>query len=40
MVVVAMIASKDAPLELGQRMVLVVSTVVLAALCVSIVHWE
>ena len=40
MVAVLLVASKDAALDPGQRATLVVSTVVLAALCVWIVNWE
>ncbi len=40
MVVVVMVASKDVGLEAGQRITLAASTVLLAGLCVWIIHWD
>jgi hypothetical protein len=40
MVLVALVAARDAPLDLGQRLALVASTVLLAGLCVWIVNWD
>ena len=40
MVVLLLLASKDVPLELTQRLALVVATVVLAGLCVWIIDLE
>lgn len=40
MVAVLLVASRDVALEPGQRTTLIISTVLLAALCVWIVHWE
>ena len=40
MVVLLLLASKDVPLELTQRLALVVATIVLAGLCVWIIDLE
>ena len=40
MVAALLLASRDVALEPGQRITLVVSTVVLAGLCVWIINWE
>ena len=40
MVAVLLVAAKDVALEPGQRSTLIVSTVVLAGLCVWIINWE
>lgn len=40
MVTVVLIAAKDVTLGPGQRATLVISTIVLAGLCVWIISWE